>query len=192
MKINGRFLIFVLILIGLTTLMKIQFGGDLSWSGFSPVIAIALFSGMIIRQKSMSFLLPLIALLVSDGVIHLLYKAGEFDYPGLYHGQWKVYLILLSATLIGWLLKARKYGSLLAGAIAAPTVFFLVSNFAVWLGSEGNIYSRDFTGLIECYVAAIPFYRNALVGTIVFLPTILLAYNLLVHGKTALLVKYEA
>ncbi len=188
MKINGRFLLFVLILVGITTLCKIQFGADLTWSGFSPVIAIALFSGLIIKQRSMSFLLPVIALVVSDLVIHVLYKIGEFPYAGLYHGQWKVYLILLSATLIGWLLKGRKYGSLIVGAIAAPTVFYLISNFMVWLGSDGVYYTKDFDGLINCYVAAIPFYRNALTGTLVFLPAILLTYNALVHRRSAVLV----
>jgi len=188
MKINGRFLVFVLILVGLTTLCKIEFGADLTWSGFSPVIAIALFSGLIIRQRGMSFFLPLVALFVSDLVIHLLHQLGEFPYAGLYHGQWKVYLILLSATLIGWLLKGRNYVSLLLGAIAAPTVFFLLSNFMVWMGSGGVMYSNDLKGLVECYVAAIPFYRNALTATLLFLPAILLTYNFLTNGKPAVLV----
>lgn len=182
-------ILFALILVGLATVCKIQFGADLDWSGFSPVIAIALFSGMIIRQRSMTFLLPLLAVLGSDLVIHVLYKFNGFAYPGLYHGQWKVYLILFSATLIGWALKGRNYGALLAGAFAAPTVFFLLSNLGVWMGSEGNMYSKDFSGLIQCYTAAIPFYRNSLAAAFTFLPVILLVYNLVVYRKTSLLVR---
>src|SRR5690606_3139343 len=106
-----------------------------------------------------------------------------FAYAGIYPGQWKVYLMLLAATMIGWLLKGRNYGSILLGALAAPTAFYLISNFGVWLGSEGVLYSKDFSGLIQCYIAAIPFYKNALIGSLLFLPSILLMYNFLMYRK---------
>jgi hypothetical protein len=50
-----------------------------------------------------------------------------------------------------------------AGAIAAPTSFFLLSNFAVWAGSA--MYPHSLAGLGTCYAAAVPFYRNDLVST---------------------------
>ena len=78
MKINGRLILFTLLLVVLATACKFFFGPDLAWSGFSPVIAIALFSGMIMKQKDMSFLLPLLALLLSDAVIQLLYEPMHF------------------------------------------------------------------------------------------------------------------
>src|SRR5688572_19740280 len=134
MKFNGRLIIFALLLVALTTACKYFFGPDLAWSGFSPVIAIALFSGFIIKQKDLSFLLPLMALFLSDLVIHIIYTQGLFDYAGFYSGQWKNYLILLASTLLGWALKGRSYSSLAFGAIAAPTLFFLISNFGVWMG----------------------------------------------------------
>jgi hypothetical protein len=186
MKSNGRLIVFTLILIGLATACKFFFGPDLDWSGFSPVIAIALFSGFIIKQKDMSFLLPLIALFISDVAIQLLHNADLFPYAGFYSGQWKNYLILMAATLIGWALKGRNYQSLLAGTIAAPTVFFLVSNFMVWAGSTEAVYTKSFSGLMTCFEAGLPFYRNSLVATIVFLSVILFLYNYLTKKKTAL------
>ena len=174
MKNNGRLLLFTLILVVLATACKYFFGPDLDWSGFSPVIAIALFSGFIIKQKDMSFLLPLLALFISDIVIQLLYKQDLFPYAGFYSGQWKNYLILMTATLIGWALKGRKYSSLLIGGIAAPTVFFLLSNFSVWLVTKEVTYSKDFNGLMSSYIAGLPFYKNALMATLIFLPCILL------------------
>ncbi len=187
MKINARLIVFTLLLIVLASVCKYYFGPSLEWSGFSPVIAIALFSGFIIKQRDTSFLLPLLALFISDVVIQFLYVQGQFKYPGFYGGQWKNYLILLSATVIGWLFKGRYYSSLLVGAIAAPTVFFLISNFNVWLSAEVT-YSRDFSGLITCYAAGLPFYKNALIATLVFLPGILLLYNYLTRNKAALTV----
>jgi hypothetical protein len=188
MKSNGRLIIFTLILIALATACKYFFGPDLEWSGFSPVIAIALFSGFIIKQKDMSFLLPLIALFISDVAIQLLHNADLFPYAGFYSGQWKNYLILMTATLIGWLLKGRSNSSLLAGVIAAPTVFFLLSNFAVWMGTTEAIYTKDFSGLMTCYAAGLPFYKNALMATIVFLPVILFTYNYMTRNKAVLTV----
>ncbi|MFC0773153.1 DUF6580 family putative transport protein [Terrimonas alba] len=185
MKISARLIVFTLLLIVLATVCKYFFGPNPDWSGFSPVIAIALFSGFIVRQKDTSFLLPLLALFISDVVIQFLYMQDLFPYAGFYGGQWKNYLILLSATLIGWLLKGRSYSNLLVGAIAAPTVFFLISNFNVWLSAEVT-YSRDFSGLMTCYAAGLPFYKNALIATLVFLPAILLLYNYMTRKKAVL------
>ena len=188
MKSNGRLLIFTLVLVALTTVCKFYLGPDLDWSGFSPVIAIALFSGFIIKQKDMSFLLPLAALLLSDVIIQVLYKQGAFPYAGFYSGQWKNYLILLSATLIGWMLKGRSNSSLIVGAVAAPTVFFILSNLGVWLSTDEIAYPKTFSGLMSCYEAALPFYKNALIATLIFLPVILLGYNYFTRNKAALTV----
>ena len=185
MKINGRLILFTAILVALATACKYFFGPDLNWSGFSPIIAIALFSGMIIKQKDMSFLLPLLALFVSDAVIQLLYNQGLFRYEGFYSGQWENYLTLLGCTLIGWALKGKKYSSLTVGAIAAPTTYFLISNFVVWMGSQVT-YTKDFNGLMKCYIAGLPFYEKSLISTVLFLPVILVAYNYLVKQRTEL------
>ena len=185
MKINVRFILFTILLVALQVVCKLMFANNLAWSGFSPFIAIALFSGLIIKEKNMSFLLPLLALFISDAVIHVLYLNGRFAFPGFYSGQWINYLLLLSATLIGWILKGKKYSTLFAGAIAAPTVFFLASNFLVWAGSQVT-YTKDFNGLMNCYNAGLPFYRNSLIATIVFLPVILFSYNYLTKKKVVL------
>jgi hypothetical protein len=186
MKNNGRHLLFILVLVAMTTACKYFFGQDADWSGFSPVIAIALFSGFVMKQKGMSFLLPLVALLLSDFAIQALYMIGEFSYPGIYSGQWKNYLLLMTATLVGWLLKGKSYSSLLVGAIAAPTVFFLLSNFNVWVSMGEAAYSRDFSGLMSSYIAGLPFYKNGLIATLIFLPCIVLIYNFILRRKTIL------
>jgi hypothetical protein len=181
-----RLVFFTIILVILATACKYIFGPDISWSGFSPVIAIALFSGFIIRQKDFSFLLPLLALVISDAAIQLLYKQGYFPYAGFYDGQWKNYLLILATTLIGWGLKGRNYATLLTGAIAAPTLYFLASNFLVWKATSEAVYAKSFSGLITCYEAGLPFYRNSLVATLVFLPLILLAYHLIMQRRVQL------
>ncbi|OSZ77504.1 hypothetical protein CAP36_14070 [Chitinophagaceae bacterium IBVUCB2] len=186
MKSYGRLIVFTLVLIALAAYCKYEFGPREGWSGFSPVIAIALFSGLIIRQRDLSFILPLLAVFISDVIIQFLYSQNLFEYAGFYTGQWKNYLILMSATVIGWLLKGRSYSSLAIGAVAAPTVFFLLSNFSVWAGPYGTTYSKTFDGLMACYAAGLPFYKNALIATVVFLPVILLSYNYMTAKRTQL------
>ncbi|MBL7732632.1 MAG: hypothetical protein JNM88_15755 [Chitinophagaceae bacterium] len=186
MKSNGKLILFTLFLVTLTTACKYFFGDNLSWSGFTPVFAIALFSGMIIRQKDMSFILPLLSLFISDVVIQFLYSINEFDYPGFYSGQWKNYLLLLSLTLIGWALKGKSYGRMALGAVAAPTLYFLVSNFMVWQAVSEVAYPKTWDGLMACYTAAIPFYKNELLATLLFLPAIAFTYNYMMSNRAAL------
>ena len=186
MKINRRLIVFTIILIALQTACKYFFSAEPAMSGFSPFLAIALFSGFIVKERNMSFLLPLLALFISDAIIHLLYINGQFDFAGFYSGQWKNYLLLISVAIIGWMLKGKNYSTLLAGGITAPTVFFLASNFMVWQATTEAAYPKTFSGLMTCYEAGLPFYRNSLIATLVFLPVILLAYNYLTKKKAVL------
>ena len=181
-----KFSLFTLILVFVTTACKFFFGPEIAFSGFSPVLAIALFSGYVFSKKEGLFLLPLLSLLLSDLFIQVLYQQGVFEYAGFYGGQWKNYLLLLSATLLGALLRGRSHRSLAMGAIAAPTFFFILSNFMVWLSSAEITYSKTIGGLMTCYAAGLPFYRNSLIGTFVFLPVVLMLFNYVEHKKTSL------
>lgn len=186
MKFNGRLVLFTLILIALQTICKLIFAPQLEWSGFSPFIAIALFSGFIAREKNASFLLPLVALLASDAIIHVLYLNHQFDFAGFYPGMWKNYLVLLLATLMGWGLRGRSYATIAVGAIAAPSLYFILSNFMVWQATSEVVYTRNFAGLMNCYDAGLPFYRNSLIATVLFLPAIMLMYNYILRNKVTL------
>lgn len=186
MRINSRMIFFTLILVTATTVCKYYFGPDLGWSGFSPVIAIGLFSGMLINDKGRSFLLPLVAVFASDIIIQLLFLAGKFPYSGFYTYQVFNYSLLAAVTLLGWALKGKNYGRIALGGVIAPTVFFLVSNCGSWLIDTGNNYTNDLNGLLKSYDAGLPFYRNALASTLIFLPAILTGYNVIVKRTAAL------
>ncbi|MBK8953338.1 MAG: hypothetical protein IPM85_14795 [Chitinophagaceae bacterium] len=55
-----------------------------------------------------------------------------------------------------------------------------------WQANIDTLYARNFGGLITCYEAGLPFYRNSLIATLLFLPVILVAYNYLTKEKAAL------
>jgi hypothetical protein len=185
MRNNSRLILFTTVLVALTTYCKYYFGPNYSLSGLSPMFAIALFSGYIVNKKEWLFLFPLLSLFISDAIIELLFSQGLFQYAGFYAGQWKNYAILLGSTFIGWALKGKNYTTLAAGAIASPTLFFIVSNFMVWAAATEQFYSKSLVGLEACYVAGLPFYRNSLVGTLLFLPIVLVSFNLINNKKLA-------
>ncbi len=51
-----------------------------------------------------------------------------------------------------------------SGSVLASVSFFLVSNFAVW--QHPGMYAHTFSGLMTCYVAALPFYPNEQLSTL--------------------------
>lgn len=76
------------------------------------------------------------------------------------------------ALFIGSLLKeglhdGRSALKIAGAAIGGSLVFFVTSNFVAWLGLT-QLYTRDLAGLVNCYVAAIPFFRSTFIGDFVY------------------------
>lgn len=178
---NNRSILFTIAIIALTVIVKFICAPVIAFSGISTVIAISLFAGMSINKKQNTFFLPLIALFTSDVIIEIMYQFNMFEFQGFYKGQILNYSLLLLSVLIGWAIKSKSIASIGLGAFAASTIFFLLSNFSVWY--SGNMYPKDFNGLMLCYESALPFYRNQLLSTILFLPLSILAYNYIISKK---------
>ncbi|MBK8397860.1 MAG: hypothetical protein IPL26_21805 [Leptospiraceae bacterium] len=137
---------------------------------FTPVMAIAIFAGASILSKRESLIIPLIAMLISDVII------------GFHSLMLVVYGCMALFTFFGWNLQKnntlpRTLGFGLFGAV----FFFVVTNFAVWISS--GMYTKDISGLIECYVLAIPFFHNTVLSTLI--------YGFILFGGTKLFEKYE-
>lgn len=124
-------------------------------ANFAPITALALFGGVYLPKKY-AFVLPWLVLLLSD------------IFLGFYGAtMWFVYGSFFLSGLIGLYVKNHKYiSSITGGTVLASVLFFIITNFGVWLST--NMYSKDFNGLIDCYVAAIPFFRNTLMGDLFF------------------------
>lgn len=178
MKNIGKYILFYFFAVALTLAAKFFLGPNVAFSGISPVMALALFSGMMARNKDRMFLLPLLALLLSDAGIQFLYEQNLFAYAGFYAGQWKNYLLLLSLPLLAAGIGASTRARVFLAALAGPTLYFIVSNFLVWMQAGEAVYSKDWNGLMQCYTLAIPFYRNSLLATGVLLPMIVYTYRL--------------
>lgn len=134
---------------------------------FSPLEAMALFAGAHIARRWVSALVPLAALFVSDLFL------------GFYEGIWVTYVCFALIALAGRWLRDGGPSKIALFGLGSASGFFIVSNFAVWAGS--NMYPHTGAGLISCYVSAIPFFQNQLAG-VAF-------YSLVLFGGFALLMR---
>ena len=124
-----------------------------AWN-FTIVGGAFLFAGAYFQDKKVAVALMLSAMLVSDLFI------------GFHNQMLTVYFSYLIVVALGFLLSTGASRLKIAGfALLGSTSFYLISNFGVWYG--GGLYPMTAAGLAECYVMAIPFYRNQLVSDVV-------------------------
>jgi hypothetical protein len=119
----------------------------------SPVGAIALFGGAFFPRTRNAFLIPLAAMLLSDLVLGL-----HALVPVVYG------CFALNALLGRWLRSRRRFVPIALATVAGAVQFFLVTNFACWV----LWYPHTLEGFWTCYIAAIPFFHNTLIGDAVF------------------------
>jgi hypothetical protein len=136
--------------------------------GFAPQIAMALFAGAICTNKKFAFLLPLLSMFLSDALYQFLFNLGYTKIEGFYDGQLGNYLLICGLTVIGFFVKQRNVLSIAAGSLAAPTAYFLISNFMVWIGGGGYNRPKTFDGLMMVYADGLPFYQMSFLATLFF------------------------
>ena len=131
---------------------------------FLSAFGVCLLTGAFCADRRISLVLPLATFLLSDlGIWALTGRADWAFYPA----QFCVYACLLWCTACGFPLRENCSAGRVAGAgLVGCTVFFVVTNFAVW--ALGETYPQTPAGLTQCYVAALPYYRNSLLGTAFF------------------------
>lgn len=177
MKLSKQTILFYFILVAVTVIVKLICSPQISLSGFSSVFAVALFAGITTKNKTNAFLLPLITLFLSDVILQGLHALNLFPYSGFYSGQITNYALFILIMLIGIAFRNYKTAGIFAAAIIGPTVFFLLSNFIVWkIQGTAMGYSNDINGLMQSYTFGLPFYRNSLISTIIFLPAFIAVY----------------
>ena len=169
MKRNRSNLLILFVLILACALYRVW---DTRPMGFAPQIAMALFAGSVSKDKRFAFLFPILSLFISDLLYQFLYSQGLTTIKGFYSGQWEIYLMIASITVIGFFINKNKIGQIFIGSLAGAVYFFLISNFMVWIGGGLDInnqpYPRSFNGLLVCYSVALPFFKWSLLSTLLF------------------------
>jgi len=121
----------------------------------TPIGAMALFGGAQFANKRAAFLLPLFAMFLGDLILGL-HKLMPFVYG----------CVTFTVCLGFWVRQNRSAGRIVLASLASSVVFFLVTNFSVW--AVLDTYPKNATGLMECYIAGLPCFRNGLLGDLFY------------------------
>ncbi len=123
---------------------------------FTPIAALALFSAYYLPKK-IALALPVLAMFISDIFI------GFYNWPIMS----AVYASFLLIGFLGLIFKRHKKWRVIGSlAVGGAVLFFLTTNFAVWAFTPW--YSKDLLGLSQCFMLALPFFKNTLLGNIVY------------------------
>ncbi len=164
--------ILVAVLVCLGVLLRI---GAQDYPNISPVAGLALFAGYVLRSRLLAIAVPLAVLTFSD-----LYFGGYTPMVMV-----SVYALLALPVLAGIPLKnlhrnknSRSWTVLSLGfsSLLFSILFFLGTNLAVWAST--TYYSRDIVGLVDCYNAALPFFRHTVIGDLLFVSVFFGGYAL--------------
>ena len=138
---------------------------------FTPIIALAIMSGYIFKNLNISLVVLIISMFLSDIFI------------GFYKNVIFVYLSLFLITFIFFKISNKiNFKNLFLFSFLGSFIFYIISNFGVWI--LGNLYEKNLNGLIECYILAIPFFKNTLFSTLIFSYSAFLANHF--YGKIKL------
>ncbi len=122
---------------------------------FSPLGSIFLFTGLYLNKKY-DWLIPLSIMFISDLFI------GFYNWPIMV----SVYLGLLIMFILGRLNHQKKFKWIFTSSFLGSVLFFILTNFSVWLFS--NMYSLNLIGLKQCFIMALPFFKNTLSGNLLY------------------------
>ena len=128
---------------------------------FTAIGAMAIFGGSVIKDKKLAFLLPLGALILSDICLQLFTSTKGFY--GI--GQFFVYGSFLLITALATFMGKKSVANITFAAIWSGIIFFVISNFGTWITSD--FYPKTSSGLVACFAAAVPFYKNEFFGNFV-------------------------
>ncbi len=122
---------------------------------FSPIAAIALFAGAQFSSRGKAFIIPLAAMFLSDLILGL-HSLIPFVYGSF----------ALTVCLGIGLRQNRTIVRTLVSVLLGSVLFFVITNFAVWAVLDA--YPKNGAGLAACYIAAIPYFQNTLLGDLFY------------------------
>lgn len=137
-------------------------------ANFAPIGGMALFGAAYYTRKWWAYLIPIVAMWISDLILNNVVYAQYFDhFVWFYSGSLFTYGAFALIVLLGtFTLKKIQFSRIVFSAVATSVIFFLVSNFGVWF--SGNMYPKTMNGLMACYTAGIPFFKNTLLGDLLY------------------------
>ena len=137
--------------------------------------AVALFAGVYVSRWQLALLVPLIAVLIGDLILPMTpIGDGRWTFPA------SQYVLFGLTVLFGFAIRTRPTaGRVVVSMLAATVMYYFASNFFVWYAGDGvPQYPKTAAGLVECYIAALPFARNMLVGNFFYAALLFVGWRL--------------
>lgn len=137
-------------------------------ANFSPIGGMVLFGAAYYSKRYWSYIIPIVTMWLSDLVLNNVVYGAYFDkFVWFYSGSLFTYGAFALIVLLGsFTLKKVCVPNLLLSALGASIIFFMVSNFGVWLSS--GMYPHTWQGLTSCCIAGIPFFKNTILGDLIY------------------------
>ncbi len=145
-------------------------------ANFTAVGTIAMFGGLYLPRR-FALIGPLIVMFVSDIFL-------GFYQPVIMAVVYASFVVMTSIGI--WVRQNKKITTVLGGTILGSIIFYLLTNFAVWV--FGTMYAHTWTGLMQCYYTALPFFKNTIAGDLTYVAALVGGYELITNSyKTKLL-----
>lgn len=138
------------------------------WHNFTAVGGAGLFGAYFFRNRIWAFVLPILAMWISDLLLNNIVYAAYYDgFVWFNETMIWVYVGFLGLVAVGRLtIKSLSIKSILVGALAGSLAFFLVSNFGSFI--QNPAYPKSVTGLAMAYAAGLPFFLNTVLANVFF------------------------
>jgi hypothetical protein len=143
---------------------------------FSPIIGMAIFSGVILKDKRLAFILPVFSMFLSD----LMFEVFNIA-PGFWGwGQLVGYGILVLITVFAFTMKRISAANVVVYSITSSVIFFLLSNLSFFVIDNPvyHTYPQTANGLVQCYIGALPFFKTGLLADLVYSGLLFGVYHL--------------
>jgi len=143
------------------------------YPNFTAIGAISLFGAAFAGRRTIAIIIPYLVMLLSDMILNNVIYARLYpdDYKHfifLYRGALWSYAAFGLIVIFGYALfrNGVNLPKVAFGALGGSLIFFLLSNFGVWAAT--GAYGVDFSGLLACYVAGLPFLLNQVMGDLFY------------------------
>lgn len=147
----------------------------------------ALLGGAYYSKRILSYLVPILSLYISDLFLNnFVYRSFFPENEGIvWFSDFMIYTYLgtLGVVILGrFVLSKITLPRMIGGALAASILFFLVSNFGVWIAST-SLFPKNISGLLSCYAAGLPFLQTSIIGNLVFTLVLFTGYEVLTQKE---------
>jgi hypothetical protein len=167
-KLQPKFFLVAAIILVFAAFRVFFPGFNSNIANYTPLGAIAIFGGAMFKNRMQSIFIPVAIMFISDLVINKMYYDFGFFYSGW---VWTYVAFALMAIASRLIMKKVTLLSTVVSAVVATLIHWIVTDTAVWAIGCGNVkpfYSADFAGLVKCHIAAIPYEKNVLIGTLAY------------------------